>query len=157
MCQTLKWFKGDKYYEKKLMEKGGEIADELESGVQDIKMHYYRKWTQSKEYKKQIEEIKEGEAIIHVDFSENYKNKQQNKVKPAHYGQSQFSLYTVCIYMKEDKNVTCKSYVLVTQENVRSCKVSFALNNFLINKLKEEITIFSVKFWPDGCVCKPVS
>ena len=29
MCQTLKWFKGDKYYEKKLMEKGGVIADEL--------------------------------------------------------------------------------------------------------------------------------
>ena len=37
------WFKGDKYYEKKLMEKeGGEIADELESCIQDIKMHYYR-------------------------------------------------------------------------------------------------------------------
>ena len=37
-----KWFKGDKYNEKKLMEKGGKIADELESCIQDIKMHYYR-------------------------------------------------------------------------------------------------------------------
>ena len=100
------WFKGDKYYEKNLMEKeGGEIADELESCIQDIKMHYYRKRTQSKEYKKQIEEIKEGEAIIHVDFSENYKDKQQNEIKSAYYHQGQFSLYTVCIYMVEDKNV----------------------------------------------------
>ena len=33
------------------MEKeGGEIADELESCIQDIKMHYYRERTQSKEY-----------------------------------------------------------------------------------------------------------
>ena len=79
-----KWFKGDKYYEKKLMEKeGGEIADELESCIQDIKMHYYRKRTQTKEYKKQIEEMKEGEAITHDEFSKNYKNKQQNKIKSA--------------------------------------------------------------------------
>ena len=136
-----------KYYEKKLIGKGGENADELESCIQDIKMHYYRKTTQSKEYKKQIEEIKEGEAIIHVDFSENYKNKQQNKIKSAYYGQGQFSLYTVCIYMKEDKNVTCKSYALVTLENDHSCNVSFDLNNFLINKLKEK----TKTYWSDGC------
>ena len=69
-------------------------------------MYYYRKRKQSKEYKKQIEEIKEGEAIIHVDFSENYKNKQQNEIKSAYCGQVQFSLYTMCIYMKENKNAT---------------------------------------------------
>ena len=38
--------------------KNGEIANELESCIQDIK-----------EYQKQIEEIKEGEANIHVHFS----------------------------------------------------------------------------------------
>ena len=147
-----KWLKGDKYYKKKLMEKeGGEIADELESCIQTIKMYYYRKRTQSKEYKKQIEEIKEGEAIIHVDFSENYKNKQQNKIKSACYGQGQFSLYTVCIYMKEDKNIACKSCALVTLENNHSCNVRFAFNNLLINKLKEETTISSIKFWSDKC------
>ena len=54
-------------------------------------MYYYRNRTQSKEYKKQIEEIKEGEAIIHANFSENYKNKQQNEIKSAYYGQVQFS------------------------------------------------------------------
>ena len=35
-----KWFKGDKYYEKKLMEKeGSEIADELKSCIQDINVN----------------------------------------------------------------------------------------------------------------------
>ena len=42
--------------------------------------------------KKQTEEIKEGEAIIHVDFSENYKNKQQNQIISVYYVQGQFSL-----------------------------------------------------------------
>ena len=39
-----KWFKGDKYYEKNFIEKeSGEIADKLESCIQDIKMHYCKK------------------------------------------------------------------------------------------------------------------
>ena len=48
---------------------------------------------------KQIE-VKDGEAIIHTDYSENYKNKEHNGIKSAYYGQGQFSLFTVCIYMK---------------------------------------------------------
>ena len=39
----------------------------------------------------------------------------------------------------------------MTLENDRSCNASFALNNFLINKVKEESKITSIRFWPDGC------
>ena len=66
------------------------IAAEMKDNIKDIKMHYFCKRTQSNEYKKQIDELKDGEAIIHVDYSENYKNKQQNEVKSAYYGQEQF-------------------------------------------------------------------
>ena len=154
-CDTITfyvWCKGEKYYEKKLIEKSGvAVADKLTACLKDIKMHYFRKRTQSNEYKKQINELKEGQAVIHVDYSENYKNKQQNEIKAAYYGQGQFSLFTVCIYMKENENITCKSYALVTLENDHSCNVSFALNNFLICKIKEDTTISSIKFWSDGC------
>ena len=101
-------------------------------------MHYYRKRAQTNEYK---------EATIHVDFSIKCKTKQQNKIKSAYYGQCQFSLYTMWIYMEEDKKVTCKSYALVTLENDHSCNVNFTLNNFLINKLKKETMIS----WSYGC------
>ena len=43
-----------------------------------------------------------------------------------------------------------KSYALVTLENNHSCNASFALNNFLINIVKEA-KITSIKFWSDGC------
>ena len=49
--------------------------------------------------------------------------------------------------MIEDKKVTCKSYALITLENDHSCNVSFDLNNFLINKLKEK----TKTYWSDGC------
>ena len=53
--------------------------------------------------------------------------------------------------MEENDQVTCKSYALVTLENNHSCNASFALNNFLINKVKEEAKITSIKFCSDGC------
>ena len=53
--------------------------------------------------------------------------------------------------MKEDKNITCKSYALVTLENDHSCNASFSLSNFLINKLKDKTMISSIRFWCDGC------
>ena len=56
-------------------------------------------------YKKNIEELKEDEIVIHVDYSENYKNKHQNEIKSAFYGQGQFSIYTACIYALSDVTV----------------------------------------------------
>ena len=53
--------------------------------------------------------------------------------------------------MKENNKVTCKSYTLGTLEKDHKCNASFALNNFLINKVKEEAKITSIKFWSDGC------
>ena len=105
----------------------------------------------SNKYKKQVDELKDREAIVHVDYSENYKNKQQNEIKSAYFNQGQFLLVTICICMKENDKVTCKSYALVTLENDHSCNASFALNNLLINKVKEEGKIFSIKFWSDVC------
>ena len=39
-----------------------------------------------------------GEVLIHCDYSENYKNTQQNEIQSAYFGQSSFSLLTACIY-----------------------------------------------------------
>ena len=52
-------------------------------------LHYFTKRTQSKEYNAQIEALKPGEVIIHVDYSENYR--QQNEIKSDFYGQAQFT------------------------------------------------------------------
>ena len=84
----------------------------MKGNIKGIKMYYFHERTQSSKYKKQIDELKDGEAIVHVDYSENYKNKQQNEIKFAYYGQEQFSLFTVCIYIKENSQVICKSYTL---------------------------------------------
>ena len=79
------WEKGDRYYEKVLCENTGEeVYSMVKQQIDNIHEHYYRKCVQDDTYQKQIVELCEGEVVIHVDYSKNFKNKQQNEI-PAEY------------------------------------------------------------------------
>ena len=51
--------------------------------------------------------LTETELIIYGDFSENYKNQQQNDIESAYFGHSTFSLFTACVYYRstDDNNI----------------------------------------------------
>lgn len=46
----------------------------LEQQINNIREHYYQKRVQDAAYQKQITELCEREVVIHVDYSENFKN-----------------------------------------------------------------------------------
>ena len=147
-----KWGKGEKYQEKVLCEmKGSEMMESLKSDMPQLLEHFFRKRTQSRKYKECIEDLRANEIAIHVDYSENYKNKQQGEIKAAFYGQGLFTLYTVCVYANEGGVVKCDNYALVTQENDHDSDVSFGLNKFIIQHLEKRYNFNSIKFWSDGC------
>ena len=52
--------------------------------VSALKEHIHRKRIQVESYNLQKAELKEGEALVHVDYSESYKNKQQNEIQSAY-------------------------------------------------------------------------
>ena len=65
-----------KYYEKVLCEQAcEEVNNVLETQIDEIREHYYRKDIQNATYRAQVKELK-GEMVIHVDYSVNFKNKQ---------------------------------------------------------------------------------
>ena len=97
--------------------------------------------------------------MIHVDFSENFKNKQQNiRVlwsRSIHY------FHNGGLY-KGRRKCCCKNYALVTPENDHSCNISFGLNNFMISHICLDYDIHTLKCWSDGCsaanmlsICSP--
>ena len=144
--------KGDKYYEKVLCKQTGEeVYHMLETQIEKIQEHYYRKCLPDATYWAQIKEHEEGEVMIHVDYSENFKNKQQNEIRAGYYCQGQFSLFTVVVYIKEEQDAVCKNYTLVTPEKDHSCKISFGLNNFMISQNCLDYDIHTIKIWSDGC------
>ena len=93
-----RWRWNEKYYEKEITEKEGVvIATEMMDNIKGIKMHCFRKRKQTYGYKKQIDELKDRETVIHVECSKNYKNKNHYEIKFAYHGQGQFLLFTVSI------------------------------------------------------------
>ena len=102
-------------------------------------------------YKKHLEELKDNEMLIHVDYSENYKNKQQNEIKSAFYGQGLFTIFTARIYVKNEEQIVSECFALITLENDHSCNVSFSLNDYLIKEAFNYKQCDVVKFCSDGC------
>ena len=146
------WKKGEKYYEKQLAENTREeVTELLNEQIDYVKVHYYQKRIQDATYREHIKGLKDRELMIHVDYTENYKNKQQSEIKAGYYGQGQFSIFTVVIYMKQNDDTVCKSYALVTPENDHSCSISFGLKNFILSTMQADCDIKTVKFWSDGC------
>ena len=145
------WVKRQQY-QKELSElSGSEIKAKLTEMFSTLKTHFFQKRVQSQAYRKHIDELADDEMLVHVDYSENYKNKQPNEIKASFHGQGQFTLYTACLYVKSGEEVVCKSFVLVTTENDHSCNVTFALNNLLIKEALTQKACKIIKFWSDGC------
>ena len=75
-----------------------EFYDEWKKMVLELKELIHRKWIQASAYNACKIDLAPGEVLIHIDYSESYKNKQQDKIQSAYFGQSTFSLFTACVY-----------------------------------------------------------
>ena len=74
----------------------GQVILKWVETIRTLKRHIYRKCEQVASSNKQKDELKTGEALIHVDFSESYNNTQQDKIQSAYVGQQNFSSFTCC-------------------------------------------------------------
>lgn len=72
-----------------------------------MKRHLFNIENQAAAYNKCKDNIKEDEAIIHCDFSENYKCKLHEEIQSFHFGSSRnsASLHTVVVYLKNRKPI----------------------------------------------------
>jgi len=78
--------------------------------VEIIKAHIYTKRRQFAEIKRVTDDLGEDEIVIHLDYSENYKCKQQNEIQSAYFGNKGFSLFTVALITAKTENYArCQS------------------------------------------------
>ena len=58
------------------------------------------KRTQNTHYNRLKENLKTNEFIIHVDYSENCKDKEQDEIQSAYFRHTSFSVFTACYYTR---------------------------------------------------------
>ena len=75
--------------------------------------HVYIKREQAKYFESKIENLQEDEAVVQVDFSENYTCKHQDEIQTAHWSQEQVTIFPVAIWTISDEQnqKTCSSHV----------------------------------------------
>ena len=60
--------------------------------------HVFVKRQQARFFKEKLEHLTEEEAVVQVDFAENYSCEYQGEVQSAHWSQDQVTLFTVAIW-----------------------------------------------------------
>ena len=98
-----------------------EAVDMFKASVVTLKRHIYSKRAQNRTYNNNKESSGHGEILVHVDYAESYKNVQQNEIQSAYFGNSTFSIFTVCCYTKsldeDDVDGLKKDSVVVVSES----------------------------------------
>ena len=154
MIQYYRWLAGEQHPEKRLIQaSGADVVATLNTMLLVFKRHFYNYVWQHREMKSMKSKvIGTSSAVIQVDFAENYKNRQQNEVQSAYFGQESFSLYTVVAWYEADGKVCSKSFCFVTDETEHSKFVAYTFNQLLIAELRILApNLKTIHFWSDGC------
>ena len=94
-----------------------EAIELLNEQLNVLKRHIYVKRVQVKSYNDIKENLKVNELLLLVEFSENNKNKQQNEIQSAYFGQTCFSIFTACCYLKSPEGDLVKDSVTIVTES----------------------------------------
>ena len=84
---------GLKQTEKNKVVKSVDIEEATElfnEQVKILKAHIFVKRTQNTNCNRLKENLKTNEFLIHVDYSENYKDKEQDEIQSAYFGHNSF-------------------------------------------------------------------
>ncbi|XP_066932919.1 glutamic acid-rich protein-like [Clytia hemisphaerica] len=130
-----------------------ELFKDWETSLATLKKHIHRKREQHAAYVAMKENIEPGTAIIHVDYSESYRNKQQDEIQSAYFGQSSFSIFTACAYYKADNSddpLVKRSLTIVSESSDHSRVASMSCVKMVIEEIEKSIALTKVIAWSDG-------
>ena len=89
----------------------------LRSKLPNFLEHVFVKRKQSSYFEERKSNLQPEEAIVQVDFAENYSCKHQNEIHSAHWNQQQITLFTAAVWtINENKDITCESHIIVSDD-----------------------------------------
>ena len=100
------------------------------------------------------ENIEPGTGIIHVDYSESYRNKQQDEIQSAYFGLTSFSIFTACVYHKANggsDSVVKRPMTIISKSSDHSRIASMSCIHMIIEEIEKTMYLSKVIVWSDGC------
>ena len=111
-----------------------EALNSLESKIAFLLEHVFIKRKQAMFFEERIAKLKPDEAVVQVDFAENYTSQHQDEIQAAHWSQEQVTLFTVAIWAKDSANKTvCNSHVIVSDDHSHDKKSIAVFRDTVVN------------------------
>lgn len=146
---------GERQVKKMLkVQKEGTIEEAVTSLMEKMPYFLQHAFVQRKQtmfFQEKVQNLKPEQAVVQVDFAENYTCFQQDEIQAAHWSQDQVTLFPVVIWTKNSENKTiCNSYAIVSDDHSHDKKsvavfMDKVLNTFVKerNPDVEEVHIYS--------------
>ena len=151
------WCKDDGKLKKQLYDLDAEdFLKNFQEVIEVAKWHIHVKWVQVNCYNDIKENLKENDVILHVDYSESYERKHQNKAQKAYFDHTAISIFTACCYLKDENSKLEKESVTLTSElsdHSRSAAITCVIKmmEFIREKHQHLPLHINVYVWSDGC------
>ena len=97
-----------------------EICQKFNNNLKLLKKHIYVKRQQHACYNKPKEELGENEILLHVDYSENYRNIQQGEMQRAYVGHDSFSIFAASCYLRKDVDLINENISTISEASDHS-------------------------------------
>ncbi|CAH0550451.1 unnamed protein product [Brassicogethes aeneus] len=132
--------------------KSAEIIEEFESNIIKYLKHRGRARHQYKRITKMKEELKSNEALIHMDFSENYNLKYAEEVQSFHFGGSrqQISLHTVVLYTKSGEELKKECFCTLSESLQHNVPGIWAHLDPILKYIEENYLVDTLYFVSDS-------
>ena len=92
--------------------------------------------------------------MLHVDYSESYKNVQQNEIQSAYFEQDLFSLFTAsCYYLTLQGSMVKHPIIVVSENSDHSCFAALTYVDMVVKEMEKHIDRKRLIIWSDGRAC----
>jgi hypothetical protein len=131
--------------------KGSVFCEELVAKLSTLKTHFYFYKTQAAFYKELRENLPEGEALILMDFAENYAYVFQNEPQSVYYRKPQATIHPVFIYYRIDGEIKTQMFCAVSDDSEHDVVFVMMLISKVIRRLRYlNQNISKVHYLTDG-------
>lgn len=79
-----------------------EALNELKNMTDKFRLHCYIKQVQSNHFETTRKNLQKNEAVIQIDFAENYALIHQDEIQSAHWSHKQVTIFTCCIWFDDE-------------------------------------------------------
>ena len=120
--------------------------------MKSLKQHIFRKRSQAAFLIEAKSNLQECYLLIQVNYSESYKNAEQNEIQSAYFDHSCFSVFTACSYYRTEEGELVMYPVTITSGSSDHSRIAaFSCVNKILKVMGERINpIKKVIAWSDG-------